>query len=276
MSSTPRPPSTACAAAAIWSGVGEVNTCPGQAASSIPWPTKPACRGSCPLPPPETNATLPFRGAARVTKAGFSWTERMSRWASARPRNASETTFTASLMNFFMAPSFSEASVDQLGHALDEIPDQGLQGPLLPRGAEHRDLQRQDLPAGYRPFLARHAVRRARRMGEAVSLEERLPLLGREMTDLEDGRQVPRGDGHRVDGIGELRDEALVLAELAGDPRPHAGRAPIDVVLQDRLVARDRSQLRQFDVAAGRRPSGHGPRPHACLASGTPAPPRGW
>jgi len=45
----------------------------------------------------------------------------MSRWASARPRSASETTFTASLMNFFMAPSFSEASVDQLGHPLDEI-----------------------------------------------------------------------------------------------------------------------------------------------------------
>src|SRR3982075_877117 len=246
MSSTPRPPSTACGAAAMWSGVGEGRTCPGQAASSIPWPTKPACRGSCPLPPPETSATLPFRGAARVTKAGFSWTERMSRWASARPRKASETTFTASLMNFFMAPSFSEASVDQLGQALDEVPDQGFQSALLPRGAEHRELQRQDPPAGRGAVLPRDAVRRARRVGEPVSLEEGLPLLGREMADLEDGRQVPRGDGHRVDGIGQLRDEALVLAELAGDPRPHAGRAPIDVVLQDRLVARDRSQLRQF------------------------------
>src|SRR2546430_8275250 len=263
MNSTPRPPSTACAAAAIWSGVGEVNTCPGQAASSIPWPTRPACRGSWPLPPPETSATLPFPGEARVTKAGFSWTERMSRWASASPRNASETTFTASLMNFFMAPSFSAASVDQLRYALDEIPHQGLQRALFPRGAEHRDLQRQHLPAGHRAVLARDAVRRARRMGLPVRLEEGLPLLGREMTDLEDGRQVPRGDGHRVDGIAELRDEALVLAERSRDPRPHARRAPIDVVLQDRLVARDRSQLRRPDVAAGRWPSGHGPRPHA-------------
>jgi hypothetical protein len=27
-------------------GVGDVNTWPGQAASSMPWPTKPACSGS--------------------------------------------------------------------------------------------------------------------------------------------------------------------------------------------------------------------------------------
>ena len=47
------------AAAIIWSGVGEVNTWPGQAASSMPWPTKPACSGSWPEPPPEISATLP-------------------------------------------------------------------------------------------------------------------------------------------------------------------------------------------------------------------------
>ena len=59
MNSTPAPPSTACAAASIWSGVGDVNTWPGQAASSMPWPTKPACSGSWPEPPPEISATLP-------------------------------------------------------------------------------------------------------------------------------------------------------------------------------------------------------------------------
>src|ERR671931_501439 len=52
MCTTPAPPSTALVAASIWSGTGEVNTSPGQAASSIPSPTKPACSGSCPFPPP--------------------------------------------------------------------------------------------------------------------------------------------------------------------------------------------------------------------------------
>ena len=47
-----------------WSGVGEVNTAPGTAASSIPAPTNPPCNGSCPQPPPETSATLPGTGAS--------------------------------------------------------------------------------------------------------------------------------------------------------------------------------------------------------------------
>src|SRR6059058_432643 len=65
---TPAPPSTALVAASIWSGTGEVKTAPGQAASSMPRPTKPPCSGSCPEPPPDTSATLPRRGApARTT-----------------------------------------------------------------------------------------------------------------------------------------------------------------------------------------------------------------
>ena len=59
MCSTPAPPLTAWVAASTWSGVGEVKTGPGAAASSIPAPTKPPCSGSWPLPPPETSATLP-------------------------------------------------------------------------------------------------------------------------------------------------------------------------------------------------------------------------
>ena len=49
-------------AACIWSGVGLVKIAPGQAASSIPFPTNPPCMGSCPLPPPEMTATLSFTG----------------------------------------------------------------------------------------------------------------------------------------------------------------------------------------------------------------------
>ena len=44
----------------------ETGTSPQHAASSIPWPTNPPCIGSCPEPPPETSATLPWAlGAAR-------------------------------------------------------------------------------------------------------------------------------------------------------------------------------------------------------------------
>src|SRR5215217_4616982 len=52
MCSTPAPPSTLVVAHSIWSGVGEVNTSPGHAASSIPPPPNPPCRGPCPHPPP--------------------------------------------------------------------------------------------------------------------------------------------------------------------------------------------------------------------------------
>ena len=71
MWSTPAPPSTFLVAHSIWSGVGEVNTSPGQAASSIPMPTNPPCIGSCPDPPPETTPTFPCTGASfRNTTAG--------------------------------------------------------------------------------------------------------------------------------------------------------------------------------------------------------------
>src|ERR1700756_3507065 len=64
MWTTPAPPLTALVASSIWSGVGEVNTSPGQAASSMPGPTNPPCIGSCPEPPPETSPPLPPPRAA--------------------------------------------------------------------------------------------------------------------------------------------------------------------------------------------------------------------
>ena len=67
MCRTPAPPSTALVASYIWSGVGEVKTSPGHAASSIPIPTKPPCIGSWPEPPPERTPTFPFTGASART-----------------------------------------------------------------------------------------------------------------------------------------------------------------------------------------------------------------
>src|SRR6478609_2928259 len=102
MCSTPAPPLTAWVAANTWSGVGEVNTAPGAAASSMPAPTNPPCSGSCPLPPPETSATLPCIGAsARTMYAGSRVTLIRSGCARAMPCSASVTTVDGSLMIFF-------------------------------------------------------------------------------------------------------------------------------------------------------------------------------
>src|SRR3979409_1583405 len=59
---TPAPASTALVAASICSGTGEVNTSPGQAASSMPWPTNPPCSGSRAGPPARDPAPLPRHG----------------------------------------------------------------------------------------------------------------------------------------------------------------------------------------------------------------------
>src|SRR5688572_21867644 len=105
MNRQPAPVFTSVAASIIWSGVGEVNTCPGQAASSMPNPTKPPCSGSWPEPPPEIRATLP----------GFSTLRRMNLWpppsvtmsecAAAKPSRLSVSTSSMALTNFFIVSS---------------------------------------------------------------------------------------------------------------------------------------------------------------------------
>src|SRR5216683_3252830 len=101
MCRTPAPPSTAAVARAIWSGVGEVNTAPGHAASSMPRPTKPPCRGSWPLPPPDTRPTLPLRGASlRMITFGSYSTRIRSACAAAIPAMASLTSVSGVLINF--------------------------------------------------------------------------------------------------------------------------------------------------------------------------------
>ena len=103
MCTTPAPPSTALVATSIWSGVGEVNTSPGQAASSMPGPTKPPCMGSCPDPPPDTRPTLPATGASALTTTlGSVMTRTRPACARATPSSASLTTLAGSLMSFFI------------------------------------------------------------------------------------------------------------------------------------------------------------------------------
>src|SRR5436190_8590311 len=101
MCRTPAPPSTALVAARIWSGTGEVNTSPGQAASSIPYPTYPPCSGSCPDPPPDTRLTLPGVGPpARVMYRSVVLTD-SDGCAAATPASASVSTSSGALISFF-------------------------------------------------------------------------------------------------------------------------------------------------------------------------------
>src|SRR5262245_45456682 len=112
MCRTPAPASTALVAARIWSGTGEVNTSPGQAASSMPYPTYPPCSGSCPDPPPDTSPTLPgvepparvmYRPARLTVKDGC---------AAATPARPSPSTSSGALMSFFTVVAPSRQGLD--------------------------------------------------------------------------------------------------------------------------------------------------------------------
>src|SRR5438552_7635861 len=118
MCSTPAPASTAFVAARIWSGTGEVNTSPGQAASNIPYPTYPPCNGSCPDPPPDTRLTLPGVGPpARTMYRSGMFTDRAG-CAAATPARASVSTSSGALISFFMAQTPSTARSGRHADAL--------------------------------------------------------------------------------------------------------------------------------------------------------------
>src|SRR6266480_6597868 len=102
MCRTPASVATALVAASIWSGTGEVNTSPGQAASSMPYPTNPPCSGSWPEPPPDTRPTLPGRGPPARVITLFSTSTDSDGCAAATPASASVTTVSGLLISFFM------------------------------------------------------------------------------------------------------------------------------------------------------------------------------
>src|SRR5882724_13355223 len=136
MNRTPPPVSAASAAARMRSGVGEVKTWPGQAASSMPCPTKPECSGSCPEPPPDTRATLPGFWFRRCTNGACSPMRTMSECAAQNPARLSLSTFSAALISFFILPSpFAIASasgiLDQPCDFLRELAQQRVQLVVL-------------------------------------------------------------------------------------------------------------------------------------------------
>src|SRR5712675_344280 len=208
MKRTPAPVSTASAASIIWSGVGEVKTWPGQAASSMPRPTKPACSGSCPEPPPEIRATLPGFNARRRTNLRSAPNSRISAWAAAKPSRLSSSTVPVLLISIFISvPSpivFPAVRLDPSAHALGVArePRREIDNELFERtvllvvaevGHGHRDV------AGARFAMGRA---QATRMRPSVGLEECCALRTGEVADLENDRHMFRRYRHQIGRIG--------------------------------------------------------------------------
>src|SRR6266481_3256467 len=240
MNRTPPPVSAASAAARMRSGVGEVKTWPGQAASSMPCPTKPVCSGSCPEPPPDTSATLPGLRCRRCTNGACSPRRTMSECAARNPARLSLTTFSAALISFFILPSpfaiaLASGILDQPCDFLRELAQQRVKLVVPLFGPQIRQHQR-ETPAAFALFQEKQPAR----VRPVIGFKEPVPLLCREMADLDDGLHVLRRDRRLIGRVGNLRDETAILAEGFGQTLAHAGRPSIEHIPKDRLVGRDK------------------------------------
>src|SRR5260370_23966971 len=81
------------------------------------------------------------------------------------------------------------------------------------------------------------------RMRAAIGFEERRPLRRREMAGLEDGVEVLYRDRHRIGRIGDLADEAAILAHDLRQLEAHAGWPLVKHRLENGLVGGDGSFL---------------------------------
>src|SRR4051794_2130542 len=213
MCRTPGPPSTAFVASCIWSGVGEVKTSPGQAASSMPRPTKPPCIGSCPEPPPETMPTLPWTGAsARTMYGGSKLTRTRSAWAAAIPSSSSRSTVSGLLMSFFMDAAVVSAGVEGIEcHSRDDGADERSddRGPRvapvgwpLPRDGQYRVRDPWREVAGRVDRIAgRPSEREADAHDEEADVQRHAGVTRRRLVREE--RLDPEDEDERRDGLGE-------------------------------------------------------------------------
>src|SRR5882672_11715836 len=89
----------------------------------MPTPTKPACSGSCPEPPPESSATLPGLGTRRRTNLRSGPSTTMSACEAAKPSRLSARTVSAAFISFFMTePPCVLAAFWRLLDVVDEFP----------------------------------------------------------------------------------------------------------------------------------------------------------
>src|SRR6516225_1426375 len=188
MNNTPALPLTAAAASTIWSGVGEVKICPGQAASSMPRPTNPACNGSWPEPPPEINATLFAFSERRRTNLRSAPRATMSAWAAAKPSKLSDSMVSTELTNFFtMSLPFAALTPRSIlflqngGQAVRKFLQQRIDLSVSPGASEIRQVQGEGAIArGLRQLT------KPPRMGARVSAQECLLRRRWEVTNFED------------------------------------------------------------------------------------------
>ena len=203
----------------------------------MPWPTKPACRGSWPEPPPEISATLPglsVRAAhelvlvAERDDVGMGGGEAVEAFGQHRFDVVDELLHGAS-------PSCGPYS-SKLRNLAHEIGDQRCAASHC--GLVVAEVRKIDDMSSERVRVVheRRPVGWARRIG----FEESAPLVGREVANLEDRCRGAGRDRRGIGGIGDLRDEAAVLAERGGKALARAG-GRVEHALQNALVCGDRS-----------------------------------
>ena len=119
--------------------------------------------------------------------------------------------------------------------------------------------------AGVAPVMRQH--RQPPRMGPVHRRRESAGApLRREMADLEDGIGCAGRDRRRIGRVGDLRDEAAVLAERRRQPLPRAGRPLVEDLAQDRLVCGDRIPASRPASGASSIAHAAGPGWHAMAA----------
>src|ERR1700681_2095768 len=103
---------------------------------------------------------------------------------------------------------------------------------VLPVIAKVRYTQSQLAPAR----VAAAISRRAMRMGATVGRHETLSLRGEKVANLKDALEVICGDRYAVFRVGDLRNEAAILAQPFGQAKARARRPTLQHLLQDALV----------------------------------------
>src|SRR6185369_9195093 len=118
------------------------------------------------------------------------------------------------------------------------------------------------------------SVGRVAGMGGLIGGHEGLALLRRQMADAEDRLEMARGHRDGIDRIGDLGDEAAVLAERLGDLQAQARGAAVDILLQQTLIGGHR--LVPARLAPDLRRVSHGARSRPSPSPDAPAPRTGW
>src|SRR3977135_662665 len=152
----------------------------------------------------------------------------ISECAAQNPARLSLITFSTLLISFFIPASpimaaSTSAILDQPCSFFREISKQRVKLVVLLVAAEVRQHQRETSAA-----LPLFEEKQPPRMGPGIGFQKAVPFLRREMADLDDGMNVLSGDRRLIRRVGDLGDEAAILAECFGQTLAHAGRALVE------------------------------------------------